>query len=83
LLASNRVGVEIDEDSQITFYGSSFMTGAQGQKIVEADRSSETVLLAEYDLDELEQQRIEWGIFRDRRPELYSVISSNDGELTL
>jgi len=81
LLASNRVGVEIDEDSQITFYGSSFIAGPQGQKIAVADRSSETVLLQEFDLDELEQQRMEWGIFRDRRPELYSVISSSDGEL--
>lgn len=79
--ASNRVGVEEDGDSQIRFYGSSFIAGPQGNKIVEADRESETTLLAEFDLDQLETQRIEWGIFRDRRPDLYKIITSYDGEL--
>lgn len=81
LLASNRVGVEVDEDSQITFYGSSFIAGPQGNKLVEASRTEEGVWLADFDLDQLERQRIEWGIFRDRRPDLYKIISSSDGEL--
>jgi N-carbamoylputrescine amidase len=80
VIASNRVGVEEDEDSKITFYGSSFIAGPQGNKITEAGRSEETVLVAEFDLDALETQRIEWGIFRDRRPDLYKVIASYDGE---
>lgn len=81
VLASNRVGVEADGDSQITFYGSSFIAGPQGKKLVEANRTEEGVWLAEFDLDQLARQRIEWGIFRDRRPELYKLISSSDGEL--
>lgn len=83
VIASNRVGVEEDEDSSITFYGSSFIAGPQGNKVAEAGRSEETVLVAEFDLDQLENQRIEWGIFRDRRPDLYKVIASYDGDLLL
>lgn len=83
VIASNRVGEETDEDSSITFYGSSFIAGPQGNKIAEANRTEETVLVAEFDLDQLETQRIEWGIFRDRRPDLYKIITSYDGELRI
>ncbi len=82
VIASNRIGAEEDEDSKITFYGSSFIAGPQGNKVEEAGRDEETVLVAEFDLDQLETQRIEWGIFRDRRPDLYKIITSYDGELT-
>lgn len=81
VLASNRIGIEKDEESEITFYGSSFIAGPQGNKLAEAGRTEEGIWLAEFDLDQLEQQRIEWGIFRDRRPDLYKVITSSDGEL--
>lgn len=81
VIASNRVGKEEIEDSIIRFYGSSFITNATGEKVAEADRESETYLLAEFDLDALERQRIEWGIFRDRRPDLYKVILTYDGEI--
>lgn len=83
VIASNRVGVEEDDDSKITFYGSSFIAGPQGNKIVEANREEETVLVAEFELNQLEVQRIEWGIFRDRRPDLYKIITSYDGELII
>ena len=83
VVASNRIGAEEDEDSKITFYGSSFIAGPQGNKIVEANRTEETVLVTEFDLDQLETQRIEWGIFRDRRPDLYKIIASYDGDLII
>lgn len=79
VIASNRIGAESDDDSTITFYGSSFIAGPQGNMVEEAGRTEETVLTAEFDLDQLEIQRIEWGIFRDRRPELYRTIVSYDG----
>ncbi|WP_019914061.1 N-carbamoylputrescine amidase [Paenibacillus sp. HW567] len=82
VVASNRIGEEIDEDSSINFYGSSFIAGPQGNKLVEAGRGEQTVLVSEFDLDALEVGRIEWGIFRDRRPELYRMIASYDGDLT-
>ncbi|MEK3796469.1 N-carbamoylputrescine amidase [Paenibacillus sp. FSL R7-0204] len=82
VVASNRIGKETDEDSSIDFYGSSFIAGPQGNKIVEAGRNEQAVLVSEFDLDALEVGRIEWGIFRDRRPELYRMIASYDGDLT-
>ncbi|AJE49668.1 N-carbamoylputrescine amidase [Paenibacillus polymyxa] len=81
VIASNRIGMETDEESSINFYGSSFIAGPQGNKITEASRTDEEVLTAEFDLDELEVRRIEWGIFRDRRPELYKMIATYDGDL--
>jgi N-carbamoylputrescine amidase len=80
VVASNRVGTETEEDSSITFYGSSFIAGPTGNKLVEAGRTEETVLVAEFDLAQLERQRIDWGIFRDRRPDLYKMIATYDGE---
>lgn len=83
VVASNRIGEEIDEDSSINFYGSSFIAGPQGNKIVEAGRDEQTVLVGEFDLDALEVGRIEWGVFRDRRPDLYKMIGSYDGDIIL
>ncbi|RKN85911.1 N-carbamoylputrescine amidase [Paenibacillus ginsengarvi] len=83
VIASNRIGEERDEDSSIHFYGSSFIAGPQGNMIAEANRTEPGVLTAEFDLDLLETQRIEWGIFRDRRPELYKAIATYDGDLAL
>jgi N-carbamoylputrescine amidase len=83
VVASNRIGIEEDEDSKIIFYGSSFIAGPQGNILIEANRTEEIVLVAEFDLDKLEKQRLEWGVFRDRRPDLYRIITSFDGELTI
>ncbi|CAK4867130.1 unnamed protein product [Aphanomyces euteiches] len=83
VIASNRIGLEADEDSSITFYGSSFIAGPMGNKVVEASRTEEEVLVAEFDLDQIEVMRVEWGIFRDRRPELYKAIATYDGELSV
>jgi N-carbamoylputrescine amidase len=54
----------------LTFYGSSFIAGPTGEKVAEADRSSETVLTATFDLDEVARLRRSWGVFRDRRTDL-------------
>jgi len=79
LVASNRVGIERIEDSELTFYGSSFITDNTGAKVAEASRTEETVLVAEFDLDLAIEQRAAWGIFRDRRPDLYKAILTYDG----
>lgn len=81
VIASNRVGTEHIQDSQITFYGSSFITNEFGEKVVEANREEETVLTATFDLDKIAEERSFWGIFRDRRPSLYGTISTKDGSL--
>ncbi len=79
LIASNRIGREVQEDSDITFYGSSFIADALGAKVQEADDNSETVLVQTFDLDEVEKLRSAWGVFRDRRPALYQPINTLDG----
>ena len=79
LVASNRIGTEKGERYSMTFYGSSFIAGPTGEKVAEADRSSETVLTASFDLDEVRRYRHAWGVFRDRRPELYYPLLSLDG----
>ncbi len=81
VVAANRIGNENIGDSTIRFYGSSFITNAVGAKIAEADRTEEAVLFAEFDLDAVASQRAEWGIFRDRRPDLYKVILTYDGDV--
>lgn len=74
VVASNRIGRETDEDSEMTFYGSSFIADNHGEIVEQADDCTETVLVHEFDLDELARERREWGIFRDRRPEMYTTI---------
>jgi N-carbamoylputrescine amidase len=79
LVASNRIGAEQGEKYSMTFYGSSFIASHTGEKVAEADRLSESVLTARFDLDEIRRYRRAWGVFRDRRPDLYHPILSLDG----
>lgn len=79
LVASNRIGREVMTASEITFHGSSFIAGPMGEKVVEAGREEEVVLVAEFDLDAVAEQRRGWGLFRDRRPELYGALATYDG----
>lgn len=74
VVASNRVGVEIEGDSSMTFYGSSFIANEEGDKVCELNRSEEGILVYEFDLDEINKKRVSWGIFRDRRPDMYEAI---------
>jgi N-carbamoylputrescine amidase len=78
--AANRVGTERVEGLEQTFYGSSFIADYMGNKLVEADRSQETVLVAELDLDEARGFRAGFGFFRDRRPDLYGPVMTLDGK---
>jgi N-carbamoylputrescine amidase len=79
LIASNRIGEEIGDRYRMTFYGSSFIADHTGAKIAQADRASETVLVAQVDLEEIRRYRHAWGLFRDRRPDLYQSLLSFDG----
>lgn len=82
LIASNRIGQEQGEVCGIRFYGSSFIAGPTGELVAQADRESEAVLTASFDLDRIALQRASWGVFRDRRPELYSPLLTLDGRTT-
>lgn len=83
LIASNRIGTERSlQDPQnlyIRFYGSSFITDAAGAKLAEAAQDEEAVITSTFDLAALAAQRANWFVFRDRRPELYGVLTSYDG----
>ncbi len=79
LVASNRVGHEVSGDMRGDFYGSSFIADHLGAKVVEATRTDETYLTATFDLDEIQDYRRGWGIFRDRRPEMYGAVRTLDG----
>jgi N-carbamoylputrescine amidase len=79
LVASNRVGTEQGERWKVTYYGSSFIADHTGAKIKEAPREGEAVLTATFDLDAIRDYRNAWGVFRDRRPELYGPIMTLDG----
>ncbi|AVW95336.1 N-carbamoylputrescine amidase [Vibrio parahaemolyticus] len=74
VIASNRVGTEVDDGIETTFYGSSFITDHTGAKITEAPRDGETIIYAEIDLAATAKARHAWGLFRDRRPDLYTSV---------
>ena len=74
VIASNRIGTEREGDSSMTFYGSSFISNEEGTKVKELDRTTEGYIIEEFDIDEINKKRISWGIFRDRRPDMYEAI---------
>ena len=73
LAASNRVGTE-RVGEELTFYGGSFIADETGGIVAELDRD-EGVSMASFDLEAIRKARAAWGIFRDRRPDRYGVIS--------
>ena len=77
MLASNRIGTETEGESSMTFYGSSFIADETGGIVEEADRTTEAVLVHTFDLDQAALRRREWGVFRDRRPELYGILMTH------
>ena len=79
LAASNRVGVEPGRAGELTFYGSSFLAGPTGEIVAELNRTDEGVATARFDLGEIAKARASWGLFRDRRPDLYGAILTADG----
>lgn len=81
VIASNRIGKEEIEDSEITFYGSSFITDATGALVQSLNKTETGVITQTFDLDALASLRQEWGLFRDRRPTQYQALMTKDGIL--
>ncbi len=83
LVASNRIGVERatqnPEGNWLRFYGSSFIADHLGAKVAEAPEDQEAVVTATFDLAEIRAYRENWGIYRDRRPDLYGPVRTLDG----
>jgi N-carbamoylputrescine amidase len=87
VVASNRFGTEIllnedgSEKQRITFYGRSFITDETGAKTAEAtiDDNPISILTSVVNPESNRSTRLAWGLFRDRRPELYGVLQTKDG----
>ncbi|HEX4160645.1 MAG TPA: N-carbamoylputrescine amidase [Rhizomicrobium sp.] len=79
LVASNRIGTERGQAGEITFYGSSFIADQTGAIVAELGRKEEGVVVAGFDLDQIARARASWGLFRDRRPDLYGPLRTHDG----
>lgn len=83
VIAANRIGKEAvtpseengGQSSSLLFYGSSFITDSTGEIIASASRDTEEVLISEFDLDLCAEERLNWGIFRDRRPDCYKTMT--------
>lgn len=83
VIAANRIGKEEvkpcaengGQESSLIFYGSSFITDETGELLQTASRDQEEILTETFDLDELAAKRLEWGLFRDRRPKCYGKIT--------
>jgi N-carbamoylputrescine amidase len=71
VVAANRVG---DEEGQV-FYGTSFIADQTGEIVIDFGRTEQGVLVAEFDLDEIDRERAAWGFFRDRRTDLYDILT--------
>jgi N-carbamoylputrescine amidase len=74
VVAANRIGVEGQDSQAITFYGSSFVADARGDKLAELGRADSGIALASLDLDAIHRIRASMGLFRDRRPSLYRSL---------
>jgi N-carbamoylputrescine amidase len=79
VMAANRIGREVQNTTQIDFYGSSFIADNTGALVAEAGRDTEEVINATFDRSALSTLRSSWGLFRDRRPELYGALLTLDG----
>jgi len=79
VVAANRVGVERGQAGELRFYGSSFIAGPTGEILAELGRDEEGVIVAGVDLAGIAKARASWGLFRDRRPDLYGPILTSDG----
>ena len=74
VIASNRIGKEIADNTEMTFYGHSFISDETGEIKCECNDESEGTILHSFNIDEIRISRASWGLFRDRRPELYDKI---------
>ena len=81
LICSNRVGTEIGTLGEVTYFGQSFIAGPTGQVVARADVASDSFVTQTFDLDAIREMRAHWGLFRDRRPDLYGPLLTLDGSV--
>ncbi|MFC2057604.1 carbon-nitrogen hydrolase [Campylobacterota bacterium] len=77
VLSCNRVGFEADSAGVMAgtrFWGNSFVCGAQGEMLVQADHEKETLLYADIEHERTKEVRDIWPFLRDRRIEEYQCL---------
>lgn len=74
MVVPNRIGTERTDGSEITFYGSSFVSDPYGRVLVEAPRDRPAVLVADLDLDQCRDWLDLFPFDTTRRPETYSRL---------
>jgi N-carbamoylputrescine amidase len=74
--ASNRIGTEVQDGTEVRFYGGSFIAGPMGECVARAPSDAPAVLTARFDLDRVAELRRGWGVFRDRRVDLYGRLGA-------
>jgi N-carbamoylputrescine amidase len=79
VIAANRIGFEQGKSCALAFYGRSFIAGPRGE-IAASANDQETILTQSFDLARLRHDRAGWGLFRDRRPDLYTTLMTLDGQ---
>jgi N-carbamoylputrescine amidase len=79
VIAANRIGFEQGQSCALTFYGRSFIAGPRGEILASAD-NEEAILMGSFDLAAMRRDRAGWGLFRDRRPDLYTALMTLDGQ---
>jgi beta-ureidopropionase len=72
--AINRVGHELPWDIG-EFYGKSYFCDPRGKIVAQASRDKDEVLVADVDLEVIQQVRSTWQFYRDRRPETYEALA--------
>jgi N-carbamoylputrescine amidase len=83
VVAANRTGEERGQNTSMTFYGTSFIADNTGAIVADAHRANEAIIMATFDREVLAKQRASWGLFRDRRPDLYGPLRTLDGTTQL
>jgi beta-ureidopropionase len=76
--AINRVGIE-KPWSIGEFYGKSYFCNPRGKIVAQASRDKDEVVVADLDLDMIQEVRRVWQFFRDRRPDSYEPITEQSG----
>jgi beta-ureidopropionase len=70
----NRVGTEAPWNIG-EFYGQSYFVDPRGQFLAEASRDKDEIVVADMDLEVIEEVRRVWQFYRDRRPEAYDELT--------
>lgn len=81
VVASNRIGFETVKGQTNGFYGKSFICDRSGAILSEASKDKEEIITAEINIEEDHLFRRNWGLFRDRRVELYKELLTLDGKI--